>query len=117
MRTPFLWTGALAAALAVALASCGEIEPLKAPGSGTVTFSTTAAMGTSITAGTQSGGLVVHHQTHSYAALFARQAGATAFTEPTVSADGLPPLLEIKSLSPLIINNTGRTPGTPTNFA
>jgi len=119
MRTPLLWTGAPAAALALALASCSAIEPINAPapGSGNANFSTYAAMGTSITAGTESGGLVVHHQIHSYAALFARQAGASAFTEPTVSADGLPPLLRIVSLSPLIISNSGRTPGTPTNFA
>src|SRR5262245_8252659 len=119
MRTPFLWTGALAAALAVGLASCGEIDPLNAPQPkpGNATFSTYASMGTSITAGTESGGLVVHHQVHSYAALFARQAGASAFTEPTVSADGLPPLLQIVSLSPLLISNQGRTPGTPTNLA
>ena len=118
MRTSFLWTGALAAALGLALAGCGEIEPINAPASssGNANFSTYAAMGTSITAGTESGGLVVHHQTHSYAALFARQAGATAFTEPTVSADGLPPLLQIVSLNPIIISNAGRTPGTPTNF-
>jgi hypothetical protein len=117
MRTPFLWTGAPAAALALALASCSAIEPINAPapGAGNANFSTYAAMGTSVTAGTESGGLVVHHQTHSYAALFARQAGASAFTEPTVSADGLPPLLQIVSLSPLIISNQGRTPGTPTN--
>jgi hypothetical protein len=117
MKTSLLGTGALAAALAVALVSCSDIKPINAPAAspGNANFSVYAAMGTSVTAGVESGGLVVHHQIHSYAALFARQAGATAFTEPTVSADGLPPLLQIVSLNPLIISNQGRTPGTPTN--
>src|SRR5262249_19862117 len=99
------------------LAGCGEIQPINAPaaGSGSANFSTYAAMGTSITAGWQSGGLVVHHQMHSYAALFAQQAGAGAFTAPWVSADGIPPLLRIVSLSPLIVSNVGRTLGAPTN--
>jgi hypothetical protein len=114
MRTSIVWLGALAA---VVLAGCGEIDPITAPhaGAGNANFSTYAAMGTSITAGWQSGGLVDYHQVHSYAALFARQAGSSTFTEPTVSPDGLPPLLRIVSLNPLIISNVGRTNGTPTN--
>ena len=108
-----------AALFAFGLGSCGEIQPINAPvaGSGNANFSTYAAMGTSITAGWQSGGLVVHHQVHSYAALFAQAAGSSAFTEPTISADGIPPLLRIVSLSPLIVSNAGRTLGTPTNLA
>jgi len=114
MRHSILWISALAAAL---IAGCGEIAPLAAPAarSGDANFSVYAAMGTSITAGWQSGGLVDYHQRHSYAAVFARQAGSATFTEPTVSPDGLPPLLRILSLSPLIISNIGRTNGTPTN--
>ena len=120
MRIPIARFGALGGALAAAaLCGCGEISPITAPraGAGNTNFSVYAAMGTSITAGYQSGGLVDHHQVHSFAALFARQVGAAAFTEPTVSPDGLPPLLRIVSLSPLIVSNLGRTPGTPTNLA
>lgn len=110
----------IAAALlgGAALAACGKIEAITQPAaqSGSANFNHYVAMGTSITAGWESGGLVEHHQTKSYAYLFARQAGASAFTIPSVSADGVPPLLRILSLSPLFITNAGRTPGTFTNL-
>ncbi|HET9327316.1 MAG TPA: SGNH/GDSL hydrolase family protein [Candidatus Eisenbacteria bacterium] len=112
----YLW---LAAGLlcGAALAACGKLDPITQPQaqSGRANFSTYVAMGTSITAGWQSGGLVQHHQTKSYAYLFARQADASAFTIPSVSADGVPPLLRIVSLNPLIISRAGRTQGTFTN--
>lgn len=101
-----------------ALAACGKLEAITQPAAdhGSANFSVYTAMGTSITAGWQSGGLVEHHQTKSYAYLFARQAGASAFTIPSVSADGVPALLRLVSLSPLIISNAGRTEGTFTNL-
>src|SRR5262249_26137865 len=67
--------------------------------------------------GFESGGLVVHHQTHGFAYDFATHVGAK-YTIPSVSADGLPPLLQIEGWTPQgqpIIGNTGGTPGTPTN--
>jgi len=113
----FLWIAA-ALFLGGALAACGKIEAITQPAaqSGNANFRTYVAMGTSITAGWESGGLVEHHQTKSYAYLFAHQAGASAFTIPSVSADGLPPLLRILSLNPLFITNAGRTPGAFTNL-
>ncbi|TMQ64161.1 MAG: hypothetical protein E6K78_09700 [Candidatus Eisenbacteria bacterium] len=110
----------LSLGLAVVLASgCSKLDPLKPPaaGSSSADFRAYAAMGTSITAGWESGGLVEHHQRHSYAALFASQVGAP-FTIPSVSADGRPPLLRIVSFGPpLQISNAGRTTGIATNDA
>jgi lysophospholipase L1-like esterase len=109
----------LAAALgAVLSAGCGKIDPITqpAPQSGSADFSRYVATGTSITAGWESGGLVDHHQRQSYAYLFARQAGALSFTIPSVSADGFPPLLQLHSLSPLVLDTLGRTRGTFTNY-
>lgn len=110
---------AIAALLAPLFAGCSKISPLapSAVKSGNADFSRYVAIGTSITAGVESGGLVVHHQQKSFAVGFAAQAGSGTFAIPSVSADGLPPLLQLVSLSPPIISNVGRTPGTPTNLA
>ena len=98
---------------------CSKIAPISAPGGrgGSADFSVIAAMGTSISAGVQSGGLVVTHQQKAFPYLFAKQAGAASFTIPSVSADGIPPLLRLLSLSPLVISNTGRVAGVPTHFS
>ena len=96
---------------------CGRIGPLSTPAtqSGRANFQTVVALGTSISAGFQSGGLEDRHQLRSFPALLAHQAGAASFTLPTVSPDGLPPLLRLVSLSPPIVTNAGETPGSPTN--
>jgi hypothetical protein len=98
---------------------CGVIGPIAQPAtqSGSADFSVYVAVGTSVTAGWQSGGLVENHQRTSYAYLFAQQTGAANFTIPSVSADGVPALLRIVSLSPLFITNAGRTTGTFTNLS
>jgi len=119
-RTFRLYAAVTLLALFVAGCSgpCESIKPITAPaaGSGSADFTHYVAMGTSIAAGTESGGLVTHHQAHAYPALFARQVGMAPFTYPAVSADGQPPLLQLVSISPLVISNAGRTPGTPLNF-
>ncbi len=112
-------------ALAVAASGCGKAHPILAPGSATLTggsadFSRYVAMGTSITAGTQSNGLEVTHQQKSYAYLFAQQINSSRFTIPSVSVPGIPALLRIKGVTPLggvIINNTGIPNGAETNRA
>ena len=105
----------IAAALIV---GCGKIAALQAPAfrSGSADFSVVAAMGTSISAGFESGGLVVTHQQRSFPYLFARQVHVASFTIPSISPDGIPPLLQILSLSPLIVSNVGRVLGSPTNL-
>ena len=89
---------------------CDRIDPINAPAavSGSADFTSYVALGTSISAGGQSGGLVETHQAHAFPALFAKQIGAAAFTYDRISPDGIPPLLRLVSLSPLVINNTGR---------
>ena len=103
---------------ALALAGCSKTKPIVAPSvsSGSADFSVVAAIGTSVSAGYESGGLVVHHQRKAFPYAFAKQVGAT-FAIPSVTADGIPPLLQIVSLVGPVINNTGRTLGTPDNLA
>ncbi|HEY6196214.1 MAG TPA: SGNH/GDSL hydrolase family protein [Candidatus Eisenbacteria bacterium] len=117
---------ALAAVLAGCEGPCSKLESVNAPGLGSsgIDLSTYVAVGTSLSSGFESGGLVDRHQVHSFPSLFARQIGKTVqidgrgtFTQPVVDFDGIPSLLEIKSYSPLIISSAGRTTGAPTNFA
>ncbi len=117
---------ALAAFLAGCQGPCDKIESISGPSlsSGTADFSTYAAVGTSISAGWQSGGLVDRHQVHAFPALFAHQVGKTvlsngqgSFTMPTVDRDGQPALLKIQSFSPLIISTAGQTAGAPENYS
>jgi GDSL-like Lipase/Acylhydrolase len=118
---------ALAAALAGCEGPCSRIESINGPtlSANGVNLTTYVAVGTSLSAAYESGGVVDRHQIVSFPSLFARQIGKTAdlnggagtFTQPTMNQDGIPALLEIKSLQPLIVNNTGRTTGIPTNLA
>lgn len=117
---------AVAALLAGCEGPCQKIDTISGPSltSGTADFSNVAAVGTSISAGYQSGGVVNRHQVRAFPALFAAQVGRTVladgtgdFTFDAINGDGLPPLLEIKSLSPLVIDSTGRSTGLPTNAA
>lgn len=104
----------LASAAALA-ASCDAIAPLTAPPltSGRANFSIVAALGTGVTAGFQSGGLVTRHQINSFAVLFAQQAAARPLEAPLVDGDGIPPLLELKHLypPPVVIGPVSSTPG------
>lgn len=123
---------AVAAIIGGCSGPCQKIDTISGPAltTGTADFSNVVAVGTSISAGYQSGGVVNRHQIRSFPALFAQQVGMTVVSDGTsgftfngLSNDGVsgyPPtytLLEIKSLSPLVINNVGRTPGAPQNMA
>lgn len=112
-----LTIAAMALLLAGCSGPCDRIEPLTGPTitTGSADLTTIASIGTSITAGYQSGGLVVHHQQRAFPNLLAMHVGALPFTGPIVSADGFPPLLRIRSLQPLVINNLNRTQGVLTN--
>jgi hypothetical protein len=114
----------LAVLLAGCEGPCQKLTAISAPptGSGDADFTRFAAVGTTISAGYQSGGLVDRHQVLAYPALFALQTGKTVqldgkgtFSQPTVNGNGLAPLLQLRSLSPLDISNSGLAPGTPTN--
>ncbi len=102
---------------------CSKID-LGAPAVQTanVDFSRYVAVGTSISAGYQSGGMVDRHQINSYPAIFARQIGKTvqlngqgSFSEPTVDGNGAPPLLRLVGLSPRPDIQPIGPAGTPNN--
>jgi len=109
------------AVAAMLVSSCSKISPITAPAlrSGRADFRVVAALGTSLSAGFQSAGLVNRHQTHSYVSLFAQQVGAHPLDLPLIDGDGIPPLLEIKRLipPPLLIAPISATFGSPTNLA
>jgi lysophospholipase L1-like esterase len=110
---------ALVAALA-ALAGCAKIKPIAAPGSssGSASFAVYASLGTSVSAGWQSGGLVDRHQTRSFPALFAKQIGAAAFEQPLIGGNGLPALDSLIAIGPpLTIGKGSRVSGAPLNAA
>ena len=111
----------LVLAAAVVTVSCSKIGSITAPGfsSGSADFSVIAALGTGLTAGFQSGGLVDRHQTRGYASIFAQHVAARPLDLPLVDGNGIPQLLEIKRLFPLPvrIGPIAGPLGTPTNGA
>ena len=125
-RLQFLAISTLAAFLAGCQGPCDSIESLTSPTltSGSADFGTYVAAGTSISAGTQSNGLVDRHQVRAFTAIFAQQTGKTVlssgggdFTFPAVDRDGFPALLRVASYSPLFLTNAGRTTGNFINTA
>lgn len=131
IRLPLIAVLGLATFVAGCQGPCSTIEAINAPAlsNGSADFSRYASLGTSISSGWQSGGLVQSHQYTSFPTLFARQIGRTVtldgqgggasntngFSFPAVSPDGLPALLRLQSLSPLVISNAGRTNGASAN--
>lgn len=85
--------------------------------SGSADLSRYVAIGDSLGAGFMSGGLVADVQRHSYPALIYQQANGSlsGFELPTVSPPGIPSVLQLSSLSPLIIRPAAGL-GTPTNL-
>lgn len=75
------------------------------------------AIGDSLLAGFTSGGLIAPAQRHSIPSLFYQQVFGTSegFEQPLVSEPGIPPLFELRSLAPVVID---RKPGfgTPLNL-
>jgi hypothetical protein len=98
---------------------CDTIKPITAPTAtgGRADFTTYVALGTSISAGGQSGGIVETHQACAFPALFAHQIRASAFTYDRISPDGIHPLLQLLSLTPLHISNAGLSEGFPRDFS
>ncbi len=106
---------ASAAALLVLLASgCAKLDPIAPPASSTgeADFSSYVAIGTSVSMGIRSGGLLAQNQVTSVPRLIARQARANGggFSQPLCGEPGLPNLITLVSLSPLTFSTL---PGTP----
>ncbi|MCC6550471.1 MAG: hypothetical protein IT279_10410 [Ignavibacteriaceae bacterium] len=105
----------LAAGLLV-FSGCEDRSELTAPpavNTGSANFTRYVAIGNSLTAGYQSGALYESGQKYGWAALLAKQTGAS-FAMPTYSDPGSGGRLEIRSLSPFtLVPNAGT--GTPTN--
>ena len=99
---------------ALLLAGCSSLGPSEPPpvSWGSADFSSYVAMGTSISMGIQSAGLLDQNQLASAPAQIAKQTGANngTFTQPLVATPGIPALLTITSLQPFTL---GVLPGTP----
>lgn len=61
------------------------------------------ALGDSISAGFQDGGLVDDYQNESFPKLLSLQLGISDFQQPLISQPGIPPIMVIKSLYPSIV--------------
>ncbi len=66
-------------------------------------FTTYVAFGDSLTAGVSNGSLVESHQSLSYPALLARQAGVSTFEQPLISQPGIPAELTLVTLIPPVL--------------
>lgn len=106
LLTSFLVAGLLAAT-AVSAQSFGPLD-----------FTRYVAIGDSLTAGFISGGLVAPAQQLAYPTLIYRQThggNLAGFEIPTVSPPGIPPVLQLVGLSPLVIRPSAGF-GQPTNL-
>ena len=80
-----------------------------------VDLSRYVALGDSLTAGFESGGLAASSQARSYPLVIHKQAtGSDAFAQPTVSDPGIPAQLRLINLAPTIAPKPGQ--GQPTNL-
>lgn len=86
------------------------------PDTGSADFSSFVALGDSLSHGFTNGGVFEGVQVNSIPAIIARQAGVTDFQQPTISAPGIPGLLQLVSLvpGPVIVPRPGN--GAPTNL-
>ncbi len=73
------------------------------------------AIGDSLTAGYQSGGLVSDFQEYSFPNIIATQLGITDFQQPLISYPGIPAVMQLQSLSPISFYIPTKT-GTPLNL-
>src|SRR5258706_7251313 len=114
MRIPRSRRALAAALLALLALGCAKLDPLAPPATSTgeADFSSYVAMGTSVSMGFQSGGLLDQHQQTSVPNLIAQQTRANdgTFTQPLVAPPGIPNLLVLTSLAPVTF---GTLPGTP----
>lgn len=79
---------------------------LASPAIAQVDLTRYVALGDSITAGVASGSLMDYYQMRAYPQILADQAGAGLLQGPFVAAPGLAPIIELESLSPLVLAPT-----------
>jgi len=102
--------------LVLLLVAGSTAAPALAQDTGSANFTSFVALGDSLTQGFSNGGVFEGVQVNSYPALIARQAGVgDGFEQPTVSAPGIPGLLQLQSLLPLVIAPAPGN-GAPTNL-
>ena len=78
-------------------------------------FSKYVAIGDSLTAGYQSGGLVSDFQQYSFPNILSTQLGITDFQQPLISSPGIPAVMQLESLSPISFYTSSET-GVPLNL-
>ena len=104
-------------AVLVAAAGCSSLDPIErpAPVTGNADFSSYVAIGTSVTMGIQSNGLVEDLQRDAFPALVAEAAGANggSFVQPLVPTPGILPVLEVTGFTPTGLPILAPRPGTP----
>ena len=104
-------------AVLVAAAGCSSLDPIErpAPVTGNADFSSYVAIGTSITMGIQSNGLVEDLQRDAFPALVAEAAGANggSFVQPLVPTPGILPVLEVTGFTATGLPIIAPRPGTP----
>lgn len=96
-------SAALALFVVLVLPVLGAPAPAGAQDTGSADFSRFVALGDSLGAAFTSGGLARGAQEDSVPALVARQATGATIEQPLVSGPGIPPLLQLQSLAPLVI--------------
>ncbi len=108
----------LVAALSGLLLLAGAGAALAQANTGRADFSRYVAIGDSLTAAFNSGGLLRDVQVNSYPAIIWREAtgGNAGFEQPLVGAPGAPPLLALQSLAPLRIVPRAAQNGPPLNL-
>jgi len=96
--------------------SCSELDPLTKPtaDTGSLSFARYHAIGNSLTAGFQSGGLVTAFQKASYPAMINQAASGGAFEMPLISEPGIPHLFFVRSFVGPVIDTLAGV-GMPTN--
>ena len=90
-------------ALALGLLVSGAFMPARAQDTGSADFTRFVAIGDSLGAGFLSGGLVRGAQDDSVPALVALQATGQQIQQPLVSEPGIPAILRLQSLAPLVV--------------
>lgn len=117
MRKVLIILAAAGIVAGLAFTGCFELDPISPPpvSTGKLDFTRYLALGNSLTAGYQSGGLVEKYQRLSYPALIAQAARLDSLAMPWISEPGIPPLFFAASLIPFVLDTLDGQ-GSPMNL-